>query len=1380
MAVPGLYIPIRGDYSQFQQDMNRVAGIARENAKDIAEALNLAISPDKVYKGLKGIGSALKQLTAAAQSTGKAFYAPIRELDELAKKANVTSGVVEELHYAMISTARDHQIEQNLRAIQKQCGLTEDAVARLQAQMGDTAGSIDTAMKALGVRSAQAIKKEMASLEASFDHAIKHGNLTVKEQERLVDALEKKWAALNAEMGVMPVKHPFFAAKETLGIRETGDVRAEAQQARQAYETIQQSAWKTREMSVASHDAMVASLKKLAQELRLTASETSKFIAAFAGSRDALDSAMGSAGLRSTRAIRQEIAEVNRLLHRVESSASATLEDKERMRAWAVNRTDALSREMRMPGQLTANERYEQATGLLGMKTDAQYRQQAKGIVQAYLEVKTNARASAEDVQRAHARMIESFRQLREEMNAWRPQAAPRPLYETDPAKVLGMRSNKEILADIAAVQYAFNNFAKVPGRAADEVARAKERMEASIRELRREMGWMTAQDRRDGFLNLLGIRSVADIEKDKQALINAHRQIVDEFQRGVGGWTQQDLRNSLAARNAGLERLSREAGTWQDPARAQISPLRQKYDKLASQVGRASPSFSQFETRNTARNAVNAFQELNGRLPRAREIREIAAACGASATQIRRMRDELDHSSSAFKALIGYGQVWLTFGFVHTAQEFIKTAMALDNVKVAFTAIYGSADMAEKKLEYVRQVSDQLGLSFMDTAEGAKKLFAAAQGTPVEKDANMVFKSFSDMSAALKLTGDETKGVFLAISQMISKGKVSAEELRQQLAERMPGAVNLFAKSIGVTTKQLDKMLQQGEVTLEHFLAFSREVGSTYASGAQMASHSLQAELNRLKNTWVEFQAGSVDTGALSEGVRQINGLLKGTLDIITKLAPYAASLAKIGLASWMASSLIPGGKLNAILAGLATATTACIGPIKAFIAATASAVVGAGTLTAALKALGTAMMTVAKNPAFLAVMAVGAVAVSALVDSADAATKSFSKVTESMDEMEKKRRELMLADQSSNFTPHAVIVAMDKQISERIKEFEEERNKLQAELDRFLTYNPLNGAKEPATPNQKAVFGMAQQLNDFKNQLREAVGKNDITAIDMLGKRFWSSWAEVKEKLKSMKIGEDVKESIQRAWAGFAPVIDETKVDLLKKMDALEKGGGDALARLGVSFTQTAKEAKKFNSAIGSSDMGKFFQNMEKMNTVKDLLSDAMLEYNAATAAAADYAKQAGKYIETLSAAPDRLNEHREALSAMELAVVKGTATYDEHAAAVKRVQDEDAALQAETKNVSQEMIQFALAAGGTSQAFNIIIQLCEQSAAAFRKLGIDVNGVIADIQNFQAQAANAIFTTAALSGAEAAERSVVNAEMGVAVKKKNSTTTWLATRN
>lgn len=51
---------------------------------------------------------------------------------------------------------------------------------------------------------------------------------------------------------------------------------------------------------------------------------------------------------------------------------------------------------------------------------------------------------------------------------------------------------------------------------------------------------------------------------------------------------------------------------------------------------------------------------------------------------------------------------------------------------------------------------------------------------------------------SALALSKDQMDGVFLALGQMISKGKVQAEELRGQLGERLPGAFDMAAKAMG------------------------------------------------------------------------------------------------------------------------------------------------------------------------------------------------------------------------------------------------------------------------------------------------------------------------------------------------------------------------------------------------------------------------------------------------------------------------------------------------------------------------------------------------------------------------------------------------------
>ena len=50
-----------------------------------------------------------------------------------------------------------------------------------------------------------------------------------------------------------------------------------------------------------------------------------------------------------------------------------------------------------------------------------------------------------------------------------------------------------------------------------------------------------------------------------------------------------------------------------------------------------------------------------------------------------------------------------------------------------------------------------------------------------------------------------------LALAQMASKGKVSMEELRQQLGESMVRAMAEVARGMGVTTEALIKMVENG-----------------------------------------------------------------------------------------------------------------------------------------------------------------------------------------------------------------------------------------------------------------------------------------------------------------------------------------------------------------------------------------------------------------------------------------------------------------------------------------------------------------------------------------------------------------------------------------
>lgn len=181
---------------------------------------------------------------------------------------------------------------------------------------------------------------------------------------------------------------------------------------------------------------------------------------------------------------------------------------------------------------------------------------------------------------------------------------------------------------------------------------------------------------------------------------------------------------------------------------------------------------------------------------------------------------------------------------------------VAAEKMRLGLKAALGTTEEAADAQKYLAQESERLGLVFEDQIHGFTQLAASAKGTALEgKAVRDVWLAIAEAGGALQLSGDQVRGAITALSQMISKGKVSAEELRQQLGERLPGAFQVAAKAMGVTTMELDKMLSQGKLLAEDFLPkFAVALREQYGEAAVDAAGSAQASLNRLVNTWQQF----------------------------------------------------------------------------------------------------------------------------------------------------------------------------------------------------------------------------------------------------------------------------------------------------------------------------------------------------------------------------------------------------------------------------------------------------------------------------------------------------------------------------------------------
>lgn len=252
------------------------------------------------------------------------------------------------------------------------------------------------------------------------------------------------------------------------------------------------------------------------------------------------------------------------------------------------------------------------------------------------------------------------------------------------------------------------------------------------------------------------------------------------------------------------------------------------------------------------------------------------AAQAGAGLDKMERaastLGPELQTMASRFAALVG-------------ANEIIGAITGFESLDRTLKALTGSEESAAQEMDYLRKVSNLMGVEVLQAGKAFVSLMASTQGTALEgEQTRRIFEAIAGSMSSLGKSGAETERALQAVSQMASKGTVSMEELRGQLGEALPGALKLAADGMGLTVEQLIEMVSQGKVLAEDLLPkLADKLREQYGAGEQ-AAVGLQANWARLKNAIAETADGLGDSGLtkfLSEtvtiGATAIVGLAKG-----------------------------------------------------------------------------------------------------------------------------------------------------------------------------------------------------------------------------------------------------------------------------------------------------------------------------------------------------------------------------------------------------------------------------------------------------------------------------------------------------------------------
>ena len=350
---------------------------------------------------------------------------------------------------------------------------------------------------------------------------------------------------------------------------------------------------------------------------------------------------------------------------------------------------------------------------------------------------------------------------------------------------------------------------------------------------------------------------------------------------------------NSLTALNARLQELQ-QALQRVDTGSKAFQDLRQEIQRTERQlatVGAAGNSITALSAKLQGLQQSFRSVEIGSREFRnlQREIqrteRELARVDQTLAGRL--ARGATGFGTEALMAL-GVGGAAAGAGFV--AGGFLKgsidQAVELENVTRKLTVTLGPQG-AGGAINFTRGISRELGLSFNTLVDTYSSFTAAATAAniPIEQQ-RQLFTSVSRAAQAYGLSNQEVGGTFLALQQVASKGTVSMEELRLQLAERLPVALAATAKGLGITDRELIKLVESGKLSASKFFpALSKGLDELTkdAAGLETSAQTFQ----RFQNSWQELQQelGKSFLPAVTTSVKGLTAALIGLNDASTGL---------------------------------------------------------------------------------------------------------------------------------------------------------------------------------------------------------------------------------------------------------------------------------------------------------------------------------------------------------------------------------------------------------------------------------------------------------------------------------------------------------------
>lgn len=278
-------------------------------------------------------------------------------------------------------------------------------------------------------------------------------------------------------------------------------------------------------------------------------------------------------------------------------------------------------------------------------------------------------------------------------------------------------------------------------------------------------------------------------------------------------------------------------------------------------------------------------------------EITNLNRELGNTAKGSNTLKDTLSSLTRYFGALLGIGTV------INLLRSFYDTTKQLQVLNKSMELGAKDSQSYASNISFLKDITEQYGLELISTSQAYNKFYTASKNKLGLGEIQLIFEKVSKASSLMGMSVADQSGVFKALEQMMSKGKVQAEELRMQLGDRLPGAFEIMAKAAGVSTAELDKLMKDGKVIASDVLPkFAIELEKAFGADKVNMIDNIAASENRLKNEWTDLVENiNNGNGIITKAIMLFYDFSGGILSLINPSKTLTETLSdeQIGLNS-------------------------------------------------------------------------------------------------------------------------------------------------------------------------------------------------------------------------------------------------------------------------------------------------------------------------------------------------------------------------------------------------------------------------------------------------------------------------------------------------